>query len=224
MVALDRMLEARERSRDRMGMPMRWLGVMAVVAALASPTRADDGVAGQIVDELDASLQAILKDAESLGYQGRRAKLGPVIDEAFDVPFMAEKALGAHWKALDEAQRAQWITTFRNLMHANWAARFDRYTGQEFKRVGQEPSASGTLMVRTVVTSPGDEDVELSYRLRGTPAGPRIIDVYLKGTVSELALRRSEYSSVFEREGFPALLATVDRKIADLTAGKVAAN
>ena len=77
-------------------------------------------------------------------------------------------------------------------------------------------------MVKTKVTAPGDEDVELSYRLRETPAGPRIIDVYLKGTVSELALRRSEYTSVLEREGFPALIATVDRKIADLAAGKVA--
>ena len=201
---------------------LRWVGVLVTVTALAAPAAADDGAAAAVVDKLDATMQAVLKDAATLGYEGRRAKLAPAIDEAFDVPFMAEKALGAHWKALDEAKRTQWVESFRKYMHANWAARFDKYTGQEFVRVGQEPSASGTVMVKTKVTAPGDEDVELSYRLRETPAGPRIIDVYLKGTVSELALRRSEYTSVLEREGFPALIATVDRKIADLAAGKVA--
>ena len=46
------------------------------------------------------------------------------------------------------------------------------------------------------------------------------MDVYLKGTVSELALRRSDYASALEREGFDGLLATMHRKIADLAAGR----
>jgi hypothetical protein len=37
--------------------------------------------------------------------------------------------------------------------------------------------------------------------------------------VSELALRRSEYSALVQREGFKALLAKLDERIADLARG-----
>ena len=47
----------------------------------------------------------------------------------------------------------------------------------------------------------------------------RIIDVYLNGTISELALRRSEYSSLIKREGFASLLAALDKRIDDLATG-----
>jgi phospholipid transport system substrate-binding protein len=44
----------------------------------------------------------------------------------------------------------------------------------------------------------------------------KIIDVYLDGTVSELALRRSEFSSIVKREDFDALIAAIDEKTAKL--------
>jgi phospholipid transport system substrate-binding protein len=52
-----------------------------------------------------------------------------------------------------------------------------------------------------------------------TPSGWKIIDVYLDGTVSELALRRSEFSGIVKRENFDALIAALDAKIAKLAAG-----
>ncbi|MGI9431564.1 MAG: ABC transporter substrate-binding protein, partial [Myxococcota bacterium] len=42
----------------------------------------------------------------------------------------------------------------------------------------------------------------------------RIIDVFLNGTVSELALRRSEYSSVIRSDGYEALRDGLREKIA----------
>ena len=55
--------------------------------------------------------------------------------------------------------------------------------------------------------------VQLNYRLRSVDGDWKIIDVYLNGTVSELALRRSEYSSLIKRQGFKALLVALDERI-----------
>jgi phospholipid transport system substrate-binding protein len=63
---------------------------------------------------------------------------------------------------------------------------------------------------------PNEDDVQLNYRLIEKNGEWRVIDVYLNGTVSELALRRSEYSSALKREGFDELLASIETKIADL--------
>lgn len=196
-----------------------WLLATCAILILASSAGTEENAPAKVVDRLDASLLDVLRQAETLGYQGRLDRLTPALAEAFDLDFMAEKCLGRHWKDLDEQNRAQWLRTFRMLTLANYAARSDRFSGQTFTRLGEEPGTSGTVLVRTKVTNPAAEDVELSYRLRETNGRWKIIDVYLKGTVSELALRRSEYSSVLERDGFATLVSTVDTKITDLAAG-----
>jgi hypothetical protein len=38
------------------------------------------------------------------------------------------------------------------------------------------------------------------------------MDIFLNGTVSELALRRSEYTSVLERDGFEKLVVTLQTR------------
>ena len=142
------------------------------------------------------------------------------LQDTFDLPFMAEKSLGLRWKALGDADRTRWIAVFGDFTVASYAANFDHYTGQSFEVLGEEPAASGTRLVRTRVVVPGADSVDFAYRLRPTGDRWAIVDVYLKGTVSELALRRSDYASALEREGFDGLLATMHRKIADLAAGR----
>ena len=188
------------------------LAMAAWAAAESAPAR--------VVGDFDGVLLTVLQQAEKLGYRGRFEKLAPAIDAAFDLDFMAEKSLGGHWKTLAEADRRRWVPLFREFTIANYAGNFDRFTGQRFEPLGEEPAESATVLVRTRVLNPGGEDVDLSYRLRQAGGRWRIVDVYLKGTVSELALRRSDYSSVLAREGFEALLATIRAKVADLAAGR----
>jgi len=109
---------------------------------------------------------------------------------------------------------------FSEFTVANYAANFDRFTGQQFEIRGEEPSANATVLVKSLVKSPGHEDVELTYRLHQVGSRWRIMDVFLKGTVSEVALRRSDYGSVLERDGFGKLVDVVRARIADLAAGR----
>jgi phospholipid transport system substrate-binding protein len=44
----------------------------------------------------------------------------------------------------------------------------------------------------------------------------QIIDVYLNGTISEMAARRSEYSTVLRQGGAPALVALLHKKATEL--------
>jgi phospholipid transport system substrate-binding protein len=69
-------------------------------------------------------------------------------------------------------------------------------------------------MVRTRIIFVDEDPIELDYRLRNAEGSWRIIDVFMNGTVSELALRRSEYSSVFKRDGFELLLSSLEEKSA----------
>jgi len=183
-----------------------------------APAPADD--AARVVERLHDSLVGVMRDATALGYEGRYQRLAPVLQSLFDLPFMAEKSVGRHWKAASEQNRKALVETFSRFTVANFAGRFDGFSGQSFRTLGVEPSTHGTVLVRTHLDEPGDEGVALDYRLRPVDGGWRIVDIYLNGTVSELALRRSEYSALIQREGFQALLVKLDERIQDLAGPK----
>jgi phospholipid transport system substrate-binding protein len=104
-------------------------------------------------------------------------------------------------------------------MVANYAGQFDGYSGQTFETLGEEPARMETVVVKSVLVDPKGDNVELNYRMRELNGAWKIVDIYLDGTVSELALRRSEFSSIVKRENFDGLIAAIDAKIVKLASG-----
>jgi len=188
--------------------------VQADAAAMAAAAEKDP--AGKVVARLHETLLGVMKEAKTLGYEGRYERLKPVIHDLFDLPYMAEKSVGRHWKEAGEPNQRALVETFSRFTVANFAGRFDGYSGQSFRTLEVETSTHGTVLVRTRLDEPNEEGVALDYRLRQVDGGWRVVDIYLNGTVSELALRRSEYSALVQREGFDALLKKLDEKIRDL--------
>jgi phospholipid transport system substrate-binding protein len=193
--------------------------VSLAIAEPASPPAAVAPTASSPVPTIEAfhaGLLAIMKDAKTLGFQGRVEKLEPLMGRTFDLEFMASKTVGRHWASLSAADQKRWAETFTRFTTANYAGRFTGFSGEQFVTLGVEDAANDTRLVLTKIVVPGDEDVELNYRVIQKDGGWKVIDVYLNGKVSELALRRSEYASALKRDGFDQLVASVETKIADL--------
>lgn len=185
----------------------------------ASGLAATPGSASHAVESLHEALTSAMKEADSLGYGGRFERIEPAVNTYIDQEFMATKSIGRYWKKLTEDEQKRWLTTFANLTVANYAGRFKGYSGERFTLDGEEDAPHNTKLVRTTLVLPDDDNVKLNYRLHETDAGWKIIDIYLNGTVSELSLRRSEYSSKVKRDGFEPLIAAVEQKLADFAEG-----
>jgi len=193
-------------------------GAIAAPAAAGSTGTATTATlaASGVVNKLHGTILESMKGADEMGYQGRYDKLAPVMTETFDLDYMARKSVGRSWKNLDDAEQQLWLETFARLIIANYAGQFNDYSGEHFETLGEDPSIKKTVLVRTKLVLPGDDDLELNYRMRSTPDGWRIIDVYMKGTVSELALRRSEYTELLKSKGFEKLVSLLNDKVAKL--------
>lgn len=179
---------------------------------------AGDAAARAVIDNLYAVMLETLHGAQQLGYAGRFAKLAPAIAATFDLDFMAEKSVGRHWESFSAEERAEWRALFERNTVASYASRMGGFHGQEFRIVGSEPASHGTVMIRTTIADPKKDPISITYRLRESPAGWRVIDLFLKGTVSELALRRSDYAGVLRSGGFAALRKSLEDKIAEYEA------
>jgi phospholipid transport system substrate-binding protein len=168
------------------------------------------------VEQLDSALLDVMKNADKLGYKGRYQKLDPVIHHTFDLPLMTRISVGPQWTSLTPDQQQKVVDAFTRLSIATYAARFDGYSGEQFQIVGQSPTSGNDQIVDTKMVLPKDEPVELNYRLRADNGDWKIIDVFLSGTISQLANYRSEFAATLRSKGADGLVSLIDQKVADL--------
>lgn len=159
-----------------------------------------------------------MQNAQALGPAGRYARLEPVIHRTFDLPYMTRLAIGSSWAGLPDAKRQAVTKAFGRYITATYVDRFDDYSGEQFRVGGEETSSQGALVLSQIVTSDG-ERISINYLMHQSGGSWQITDVYLSGTISELAGRRAAFSSILRRQGIDALIRTLNNKADSLAAG-----
>jgi phospholipid transport system substrate-binding protein len=161
-------------------------------------------------------LLTTMKNGTALGQSGRYAALAPVVHLVFDVPFMTRLAVGPYWTTLTAPQQQQLIDAFGRYVSATYAYRFDSYSGQRLEVTGDLPFG-GEVIVKTKIVQSGTDPVTINYLMRQNGDAWQISDVYLDGTISQLATQRSEFQSILQRKGVDGLIAALNRKVDLLT-------
>jgi len=194
-----------------------WAPAVLAMVALAGPgvalVRAAEPEPSptQVIEALNTALLAVMKAGPELGPQGRFDRLAPTIVATHDLDFIARFALGSFWKELSEEQRGRYLAAFRDLSIATYASRFNAFDGEQFRILAEDPLPGGDAQVRSVLSTGDGDEVSFEYRLRRRDGPWRIINIVADG-VSDLALKRSEYTGVMRREGIAGLLARMEDK------------
>jgi len=158
-------------------------------------------------------LLATMKQADQLGVRGRYDKLAPVIRATFDLDAMTRIAVGPDWTAIPPEQQKALLDSFARMTIATYANRFNGYSGESFE-VDPEILARNTgRIVRTRLLRPKEEPVTLNYLMRGSGDTWKIVDIYLSGTISELATQRSEFGAILKSGGPAALIESLRQQI-----------
>lgn len=184
-------------------------------AVSSAPGSADDSrTPAEVVEGFHAALVDVMKNADTLGVKGRFDKLGPAMDEAFDFSTMIRVAsTRRYWNDAGDEGRKRLLEVFRRLSIATYAAQFDGYSGQRFETAGERPGPQETILVATRIVDPDGSDVGLTYVVRKTDSGDwRIADVLLDDSISQLAVRRSEYSTILKASGVEGLIKELEGK------------
>jgi phospholipid transport system substrate-binding protein len=193
---------------------------LALLATLVAGSAAEAAVGTgpeQTAEALYATVLKAMKDGPALGFSGRLKLLDPELRRDYDLPLMTRLVVGPAWRGFSAADQSRLIEAFSGYSVAVYASRFKAFSGERFVvDPGATAQANGNVVVHTELV-PGDgEPVRLDYLMRGGASGWRIIDVFLSGTISELATRRSEYSSILRDGGAEALIRMLTAKTAEL--------
>ncbi|KUR79022.1 ABC transporter substrate-binding protein [Novosphingobium sp. FSW06-99] len=177
------------------------IGGVAPAAAQSDPARAT-------VQQLDEALLGIMKSGGST--HSRAAAIAPAIDRAIDLPLMTRLVVGPGWSAIAPADQQALLAAFRRLTIAQYAANFDSWSGETFAIAPQVESRGLDRLVRTTLTVPGRAPIAISYRLRENAGRWQIIDIFYHNAISQVALRRSDFTAVLAKGGAKALAAHLD--------------
>jgi phospholipid transport system substrate-binding protein len=153
-----------------------------------------------------------MRDGRTLGESGRYARLAPAVDRTFDIPTMTRLAIGPAWGSLSPPQQQQLLGAFAHYIAATYADRFDSYSGEQLQVTGERPNGAD-VMVQTKIAKSNGEATRLDYLMRQDQGLWRISDVYLDGTISQLAVHRSEFHSILQRAGVDGLVMALNRKV-----------
>ncbi len=196
-----------------------WLSGLLIAGGLGmQPVQAAGAPEGAppsaVVQRFHLTLIDNMRGGKALAYEGRRKRLESVVKTAFDLPAMARLSTGAAWQKMSEDDRAKIATAFTEWTIANYASNFREWDGEAFVTTAETNDGKGNVVVNTNLTQKSDPPVIFHYRLRKQDGTWRIVDIYLEGAISQLAMRRSEFSAVLARGGVDELI----KHMSDLTA------
>jgi phospholipid transport system substrate-binding protein len=200
------------RSRRRFAwMLLMWIVPACLPAATVQPQDSPRALVQSVTGEVLGALRD--RDGES---GGDRAKLVALIENRvlpyFDFRLMAAQVLGYHWRRADEAQREAFTGAFKQLLTNTYAAVFDRYSNQSVEVLeAQDIGTSGRVTVPTHVKTPGEQDIQVDYRLYRHNGKWQVYDVVVDG-ISLLINYRSEYSRILQQNSLDDLIARLREK------------
>jgi phospholipid transport system substrate-binding protein len=191
----------------------KFVVVLAVAVLFQAPAFADSSdPAASRITSFYGSLLDTMKQAKQLGVKGRYDKLSPVLAKTYDLPSMSKLAVGPSWSALTPQQQAAIINAFTRMTIATYASRFDGFSGEQFQILETSDRTNGDKIVKTQIVKSDGGTVPLNYLMRKSGADWKIVDIYLDGTISELANRRAEFGAILKSGGPDALVVSLNKQ------------
>jgi phospholipid transport system substrate-binding protein len=193
------------------GAPWRWAAANAAVSG--APTAP--------VQELNGALLAAMK-AGGTPFATRYNALAPVLQRTFDLQTILARSVGLTWSTVPPAQKAALSDAFVRYTVSSYVSNFDSFNGQSFQVAPEVRSGGdGDVVVRSQLMRTNDSPVELDYVMHQGPNGWQVVDVLMNGSISRVAVQRSDFRALLASGGVPALAATLEHKTANLSGGMV---
>jgi len=199
---------------------------LMAVSIVALGLAAIHGRVAVALDPAPAVIQAFydalidtMKRAQDIGAQGRFEKLAPVVQQTFDIPTMTRVACGPGWTKIPANQQEALVAAFARFTAANYVSQFNTYTGQRFAVDPETRPRNADLFVHSQLLPTNGDPVTFNYLMRGSGSHWKIEDVYLDGTISQLAVRRAEFTAILRAQGPDGLLSKLKNQSDGLLKG-----
>jgi phospholipid transport system substrate-binding protein len=169
-----------------------------------------------------AALETQMRAGRAVTFRHRFDTLAPVIDRVFNIDSILRLSAGRQWASLDAASQTALKQAFRRFTIASYVANFDQYDDEKFELLRDlRPSGADRIVPTRIIAANGDA-TRLDYLMHHDDVtGWRVTDILLEGTISRVAVLRSDFRGLIAAGNASALLSSLHQKIADLSGGSL---
>ena len=198
----------------------RCMLLLPLMMAAAVPVRAQgSSPAIAPVAALNAGLLQVMQQGKATPFQLRMQTLTPIVQSSFDLDLILRNSIGPRFASFPAEQRAELLESFTQFTVASYVANFDSFDGERFEILPALRQAGVDTVVPTRIVSGGTEAAKLDYVVHPTASGYQIADVLLDGSISRVAVQRSDFRSVVANGDAMPLISMLRRKVASFAAG-----
>jgi len=157
---------------------------------------------------------------EKSSFKKEPAKLYKLVDELvlphFDFERMSRLVLAQNWNTATDAQKARFVTEFRNLIVRTYALSLLDYSNEQVRFLPiRGEVASKRVTVRTEVVKPGSSKaIPIDYDMYLPKDAWKVYDVKVDA-VSLVLNYRNSYAEEIRKEGLDTLINSLATKTAD---------
>jgi phospholipid transport system substrate-binding protein len=128
--------------------------------------------------------------------------------------------VGLGWSRIPAQQQDELLRVFTSYTVASYVANFDSFNGERFQILPETRDSGQNRIVQTTIVSATGEPTRIDYVMRSTDAGWKAIDVLLDGSISRVAVQRSDFRSLLAGGDPGRLIASLRAKTASLQASE----
>jgi phospholipid transport system substrate-binding protein len=170
-------------------------------------------------DDPLAMLRGSIDDVLAVAYGGHgaenlSARVRPLLEKCFAFDLVTRQAMGAGWRQFSPTDQKRVTDLFSELVIRTYSA---RVVGTQRPKIAYgtpaELAADRREIPTRVTTASSSEPFAVVYRLIRFPTGWRIYDVLIEG-VSFVANYRAQFDEIIQKGGAPAVIRTLETKLA----------
>ena len=184
--------------------------------------QSDSGPTGTIA-QFYTVLLAVMKAGRGTPFPQRYQMMAPAIDQAFDLAGILRVSVGPYWSSIPAAQQQTLQSVFRAFTIASYVSNFHSYRGRVLVVSPTTRPVGNEQVVTTTITKPSRDPLRIDYVMRQESDGWKVVDVLLSGTISRVAVQRSDFSSLVSQGDASQLIATLKSKVSTLSDGSLSA-
>src|SRR3954451_14972497 len=183
-------------------------GALAAAEPYAALAQAENPAVARIKTFYDA-VQAVTTGPQAADPKARFAALSEPVANTFDLTAMARLAIGPQWSKIPTAKQSALQEAFGRYFVATYASRLGGVSGGRFEVMPKTEPRTGGRLVRTKVIDAGGRETAVDYLVNQED---KVVDLYLSGTVSELAALRAQFDPVLKSGGPDGLEASLRQR------------
>lgn len=176
---------------------------MTLMASCPEPLWAE-AASSTLLPAIDRVLTIAFRDDTPKGATPRPVAVRAALEGVVDFDEAARRSLGPHWQARNDAERAEFVALFKDVMASAYLATLQTHLGPSMRLVAENEDGRFATVL-TQMQRPQGPPAPVEYRLHQRDGRWQIFDVRVDG-VSLVAAYRRQFNSIVHTSSYPALV------------------